>query len=252
MLLLARRKMSEINNKTVPPKFRFCKKIQLTNRLFSWKLAALNTAAFCLIAGVDTYNLQHVEPPYKCPWGYWILLWSIMLVPGNYLLSRTKRWIIQVWSPCLFTIGIGCFVSIINFRAPTENLNFLQILGFTLFSLLGFVTSVIRYYIPHASEKTNLSDINVDARISWIAASINMWITLAITILTAVLAFIVFWLKSTWAWADSAFVGDPQGIAKGLIAIEAAGIALYVFFGPIYECFRKADHIRNMLLDIKK
>ena len=244
--------MSEVNIKIISSKFHFFEKVKLTDKIFSWKIAFLNTAAFCLIASVDTYNLQHIKTPFECPWGYWILLWSIVLVLGNYFLSRTKRWIIQVCSPFLFTIGIGCFVSIINFRTPSGSFNFVQMLVFILTAFLSLVTSVIRYYILHADKETNLSDLTEKARISWITESINMWRTLAITILTVDIVFIIFWLKSTWDWADSAFVGEQQGITKGLIAIEAAGIALYVFFGPFFECFRKAEHIRNMLLDIKK
>lgn len=245
--------MSEVNNKNIPSEFRFFGKVILTDKFFSWKLAALNTAAFCLIAGVDTYNLPHLKTPYSCPWGYWILLWSILLIIGNYFLSRTQRWIIQVWSPCLFNAGIGCLVSFINFRTPSGNLNFMQILGFTLFPLLGFVASVIRYYIPHLPNEINLESVDLQARIHWITESINMWRTLATTILTVIIVFIVFWLTSTWAWANVAFDGGPpQGTAKGLIAIQAAGIGVYVIAGPIYECFRKSDHIRNMLLEIKK
>ena len=64
--------------------------------------------------------------------------------------------------------------------------------------------------------------------------------------------FIVFWYPFLAGRAGQIFTEEQRPYVQGLIAMQAAGIVVYVFLGPIYECFRKAEHIRNMLLAIKK
>jgi hypothetical protein len=222
-----RKKMIEINNSTVPSKFSPFEHVTPTNKSFSWKISILNTIMFCLIAGVDTNNClllkaNHANTP-DCPLGYYVLLFTIPLVLGNYLLlSRLNRWILQILLPYLFTIGLGCFVSL------------------------------IRYYTPHAQMETHLDDVDLQARINWVNENSNMWRTLAITSLIPTFVFIVFWYTYLSTSASQIFAEEKRGYVHGLIALQATGIIFYVFFGPIYECFRKAEHIRNMLLVIKK
>jgi hypothetical protein len=250
-----RKKMIEINNSTVPSKFSPFEHVTPTNKSFSWKISILNTIMFCLIAGVDTNNClllkaNHANTP-DCPLGYYVLLFTIPLVLGNYLLlSRLNRWILQILLPYLFTIGLGCFVSLINFTPPLPNI--FQMVAFVLFPIPGLIASLIRYYTPHAQMETHLDDVDLQARINWVNENSNMWRTLAITSLIPTFVFIVFWYTYLSTSASQIFAEEKRGYVHGLIALQATGIIFYVFFGPIYECFRKAEHIRNMLLVIKK
>ena len=250
--------MTEINNSTVPSRFSFFEHITPTDKYFLWKIAILNTMMFCMIAGVDTYNcrlirflkIQNDNTP-LCPWDYWVLLFTILLALGNYLLlSRLNRWILQILLPYLFTVGVCSFVSLINFTPPLPNL--FQILTFASLPLPGLVASVIRYYTPHAQMETNLAEVDLHARISWVNENSNMWRTLAITSIIPTFVFIVFWYTYLSGRASQIFPEKERLYLHGLIAIQALGIIVYVFLGPIYECFRKAEHIRNMLLEIKE
>jgi len=268
--------MTENNNSTVFTKFSFFKRITLTNKSFSWKITILNTIGFCLVAYIDTSasRLAHVhanntiqefkavdvntmQQPIiqkdnipRCRWGYWILLWAIPLVPGNYLLSRLRRWLPQILSPFLFTIAICWFVSWINFTPPLPNL--WQMWVFAMFPLLGLAASVIRYYEPAVQETKNLNEVQLKARIAWVVENSTMWRTLGIGSVVPPITFLAFW----WPWLSSgissAYTGSERGFFEALWATVAAYVVLYSFLGPIYECFRQADKVRNMLLDIKK
>jgi hypothetical protein len=212
---------------------------------------------FCLITGIDTYGSQHPwgvkDSTPQCPLGYLVWLCAIPLILGNYWLAQTsicsffKTWLSRVLSPCLFTVLVGWCVSWLNFRTPLLSPPFWQMLGFALFLSPSFVSSVIRYYSPYTQ---NLININPKAAIAWIEGNSNMWRTLAVTGVAATFAFVAFCLKANYDW--NSVLNEPhRGIANALMTLLASGITLYVFLGPIYECFLKEKDMRNMLLDIK-
>lgn len=192
----------------------------------------------------------------RCPWDYWILLWAIPLLLGNWWLCRSTRWwFLETWlcrtlSPYLFTVAVGCYVGWINFRPPSPNV--WQMLTFALVPLLGLATAVIRYYIPHFERGKKLKDVDLRARIKWIDENSNMWRTLAITSMVPTIVFVMFWYPLLEGRADQVSAPEQRLHLLGWIALQAAGIFVYAFFGPIYECYRKAEHMRNMLLAVKK
>jgi hypothetical protein len=268
-------KMTENKKSTVFEKFSFFKSIELTNKSFSWKIAILNTIGFCLIAYIDTSGsivaraqvnkaiqevkvtdvntiqklvIQRDNIP-RCRWGKWILVLAILLIPGNYYLSRLKYWLPQILSPFLFTVAVCWFVSLINFTPPSPNL--WQMWVFAMFPLFGLASSVIRYYEPSVEEKKNLAEVNLKAYIAWVVENSTMWRTLGIGCVVPPIMFLAFW----WPWissgVSSTYGNSQRGFFEALLATVAAYVVLYSFLGPIYECFRQADRIRNLLLDKK-
>jgi hypothetical protein len=252
--------MTETNNSIMLKKFSVFEHVAPTTKLFSWKIAILNTMVFCLTTGIDTYGSRlpwaNDNSP-QCHWGYRVWLCAIPLVLGNYWLSRSSRWrFLQTWlsrtlSPYLFTILVCWCVSWLNFRLRSHSLHLWQMLMFPLALLPSFVSSVIRYYTPHAQKQTEFTDVNPEARIAWVEGISYMWRMLAITSVVAIFAFLAFCLKANYDWAMA--LPEPQrSTINALMTLMASGITLYIFLGPIYECFLREEDTRNMLLEIKK
>jgi len=243
--------MSEVNNTIISSKFSFFEHITPTNKSFSWKIAVFNTTVFCLIAIIDTWGSRLSKNSFHCPWGYWVLLAAIPLVLGSYLLSRLmKRWLYQILSPYIFTVIVCWLVSLFDFSPPLPNL--WQMLTFACVPLIGLLATVIRYYTPRVQSEIDLAKVDVKARIIWVQEKSNTWRNLGIGIVVPAIAFLAFWYPYISNAVTSAYTEPQRGYCLGLWAIMATDVALYMILGPICECFRKADQIMNMLLDIKK
>ncbi|MFA6186438.1 MAG: hypothetical protein WC770_04390 [Phycisphaerae bacterium] len=245
--------MTKINNSTIYSKFSFFEHITPT-KSFSWKIALFNTTVFCLIAIIDTGGSRLCEKPFHCPWGYWVLLAAIPLALGNYWLSISmERWLYQILSPYIFTVIVCWLVSLFNFHQPVPNLWWM--LTFACIPSIGLLAAVIRYYIPRVQSKIGWTEVDVDAKISWVKENSNTWRTLGLWIIASIVTCVIFWCPFILKQISSTkytYTEQQQGYFIALWAIVATDVVSYVILGPAYECFRKAEHIMNMLLDIKK
>jgi hypothetical protein len=242
--------MVENNILMIYSKFSFFEKVTPPNKSFSWKIAVFNTTVFCLIAIIDTGGSRLGIKPFHCPWGYWVLLAAIPLALGNYWLSRLmKLWLYQILSPYIFTVIVCWLVSWFNFYPPVPNLWWM--LTFVCIPSIGLLATVIRY-IPHVPSEIDLAEVDVPARISWISEKSSMWRTLGIGIIIPIVTCITIWYPKMYNSFVLTYDEPERGYFLALWAIVATVVVLYVILGPIYECFRKAEHIRDMLLIIKK
>jgi hypothetical protein len=164
-----------------------------------------------------------------------------------------KRWLYQILSPYIFTVIICWLVSLFNFYPPLPNLWWM--LTFACIPLTGLLATVIRYYTPRVQSKIDLAEVDVEAKISWIQEKSKIWRALGLGIIVQTVACIIFWCPFILDQINSTkytYTELQRGYFLALWAIVATDIVFYVILGPIYECFRKAEHIMNMLLEIKK
>jgi hypothetical protein len=225
-----------------------------TENWFAAKIAIFNSIGFSLGAASATYvdarlttNLEYGARHYEA--GYPIAIFGGLLILASTFLAIRKVALLKlrIAMPAIVLFIIGS-VSLPFFRP-----------GFPHFAITGPVfyysfTSFLSCFIHLLAFRSDrLAAADFKAALERLKEYGALWRTIAVSVAIGYMAILVPICNTTWAQASASVTNGAQAqLLKTAFSINLCLFSLYVFWGVIYEAFRKANDAADLMLQIRQ